>query len=140
MLFDEELIQVDQALGLAGADRLHAPVVEDVLEHAVPRQRRVVDVGYGMLVVEPLEERAQQRRLAGADLAGEDDEALALADAVDELGQRFAVARRLEEELRIRRGTEWCLAEPVELEVHDIYLPAAGRSLGVSSATRASLL
>src|SRR2546430_11955199 len=80
-----------------------------------------------MLVVEPLEERAQQRRLAGADLAGQDDEALALADPVDELGQRLAVARRLEEELRIRRGTEWCLAEPVELEVHDIYLPAADR-------------
>src|SRR6185295_13141230 len=64
---------------------------------------------------------------------------LALAHAIEELGERFPVPARLKEELRVRRRREGRLAEAVELEVHD-YLLAAAVASGVRSVTSDWLL
>ena len=55
------------------------------------RIEEIRDLGIG---AEPLEQRAAQRRLAGADLAGDRDEALALLDPVEQVRERLAVRGR----------------------------------------------
>ena len=50
------------------------------------------------VAVELLEQAAHDRRLAGADLAGDDDEAFALIDAVLQIGERALVAAAAEVE------------------------------------------
>ena len=59
-----------------------------------------------------------QRRLARADVAGDDDEALALREAVAEIGHRGAMGLALEPEARVRRQLEGAIAEPVVAVVH----------------------
>ena len=61
--------------------------------------------GHDGLAIELLEQRAHQRGLAGADLAGDDDEALALVDAVLQVRQRAAVA--LAAEVEAGSGLSW---------------------------------
>jgi hypothetical protein len=76
-------------VGLAGLG--HAKVLEHVLENSLERQRRVEDEGRGAVVLQAAQERAQERGLAGADLAGEQDEALVLLDAVEQLCEGLAM-------------------------------------------------
>src|SRR5262245_14991432 len=138
MLVDQKLVQLEEPLGVRRGLRLDAPVLQHVLEQPVDGHGGVVDVGDRRLTVEAPQQRAEQRGLAGPDLAGQHDEALALAHAIDQLRQRLAMARRLEEELGIRSRTERRLVQAVELEVHT-YLLAIVVSAGISMPTRASL-
>src|SRR6266850_652293 len=139
VLVDEELVELEQPLGVGGAHRLHAPVVQDVLQQPLGGEGGVVHVGHVRVAVEPLQQRAQERGLAGPDLAAQHDEALALAHSIEELRQGFAVPARLEQELGVRRRREGRLAEAVELEVHD-YLFTAAVASGVRSVTSDWLL
>ena len=59
------------------------------------------------------------RRLARSDLAGDDDEALALRHPVAEIAQRLAVRDALEIEIRVRRQLEGSARETVILVEHD---------------------
>ena len=60
----------------------------------------------GIPAVELFQHRAAQRRLARAHLAGKLHETLALADAVKQMVQRFAVLAALEKKTRVRREVE----------------------------------
>jgi hypothetical protein len=64
------------------------------------------------------EEVAHQRRLPGADLAGDDDEALALVQPVLQVGEGALVAAAAEEEGGIRIELEGLARQPEEGFVH----------------------
>ena len=66
------------------------------------------DLADGHLVgIDLLHEVGDHRRLARADLAGDDDEALALRHPVAEIAQRLSMRDALEVERRVRRELEW---------------------------------
>src|SRR5690606_33766121 len=61
-----------------------------------------------------------QRRFAGSHLAGDDDEALSLREAVTEVRQRLAVGDAAEIERRIGRQLEGLSGKAVEVVEHDV--------------------
>ena len=75
-------------------------------------------VGSRDRVIERLEHRAEHHRLAGADLAGHQDYALAVLDAVLKVGEDLEQALGPEQILWIRRQAEWYVVQSVELSVH----------------------
>src|SRR5207247_745746 len=77
----EEAIEGAQALGGANAVGGQTEVPQHGLEDAVERQRRVEDQRGGSPGVEAFEQRMEQRRLAGAHLAGQDEKAAVVLDA-----------------------------------------------------------
>ena len=78
-------------------------------------RRGAVDIGQQM---------RDQGRLAGADLAGDDDEALALGEAVAQIGHRLLVGAAVEPEARVGRQLERLSGQAVSLGVH-VSLPLA---------------
>ena len=68
--------------------------------------------------VEFLEQRAHQRRLAGADLAGDDQEALALVHAVLQVRKGARVPLAPEVEGRIGTQLEGLAGQAIEFFVH----------------------
>ena len=68
--------------------------------------------------VELLEKAAHDRRLAGADLAGDDDEPLALIEPVLEVGERALVPAAAEVERRVGIELERLAGQPEEGFVH----------------------
>src|SRR5262252_1066383 len=71
---DQEVVQGDEPLDV-GLTRLDdAEVLEHVLENSLEGQGCVENKGRGAVAFETAQERAQERRLAGADLAREEDE------------------------------------------------------------------
>ena len=96
----------------------HVQVVEDRAEELVGGERGVEDergVGVGP---ELREEVAGERRLAGAHLAGDQDEAAALAPAELEVGEGLGVPVGEVEVLRVGSEVEGLLAEAVPGLVH----------------------
>ena len=69
-----------------------------------------------------------QGRFARPDLAGDDDEALALGEAVAEIGHRLPVGPAVEPEARVGRQLEGLSGQAVMLGVH-IISPCGRRSL-----------
>ena len=67
---------------------------------------------------------SDQRRFARADLAGDDDEALTLRQAIAKIAHRLLVAGALEIELRVGGELEGSPAEAVELFVHEPLIPS----------------
>jgi hypothetical protein len=127
LALDEEVLERDEPLRPGFHSLRDAEVLEDVLEDAVERQAGVDDEGDRGLGAEALSERVQQRRLPGADAAGEDDEALALARGVHELGQRLPVRRAHIEEARVRGRVEGLLVQRVEPQIHRLALTTRPR-------------
>ena len=77
------------------------------------------DLRHGQLLrVDRAHQVRDQRRLARADLAGDDDEAFALGEAVAEVGQRLAVRDAAEIERRIGRELEGLSRQAVEIVEH----------------------
>jgi hypothetical protein len=70
--------------------------------------------------IDPLHQLRHQRRLARTDLAGDDNEALALTEAIAEIAHRLLVADAFKVELRIGSQLEGASAEAVELLVHEV--------------------
>jgi hypothetical protein len=99
---------------LSANPRGHPEVLQRVLQQAVEREGGVVDVRDRGGGIELLQQRLEQRRLARADLAGEDDEAFTLLDAVLELGEGFPVPGGQEQEPGVRGEVERVLRELIE--------------------------
>src|SRR5262249_42905804 len=68
--------------------------------------------------IDLFQQASHQRRLAGADLASDDDEAFALVDAVLQVGEGALVAAASVEERRIGVELEGLAGEPEESLVH----------------------
>src|SRR5215472_5712474 len=117
---DEEVVQSDQPLDVGLTGLGDAEVLEHVLENSLEGQGRVEDEGRGAVALQAAQERAQERGLAGTDLAREEDETLVLLDPVQQLCERLAVPRGRIEEARVWRGIEGLLlkAEEREIEGH----------------------
>src|SRR5215813_7923164 len=117
---DQEVVQGDEPLDVGLTGLGDAEVLEHVLENSLEGQGRVEDEGRGTVTLQAAQERAQERGLAGADLAREEDEPLVLLDPVEQLRERLPVPGRRVEEARIRRGVEGLLlkAEEREIEGH----------------------
>src|SRR5882672_2345942 len=82
------------------------------------RQERIEDERGEDARVELFEERAAARRLAGADVARQDDEAFLAADGLLQEGDGFLVRFAAIEEARVGCQRERRLYEPVILFVH----------------------
>jgi hypothetical protein len=93
-------------------------LVADGLQKLHHGELRVEDVGDVAALRDLLEEAPAHRRLAGADLAREQDEAAAAADAVEQVRQRLAVALAHVEITRVRRERERLLLQAEEAHVH----------------------
>ena len=106
------LLTPRQPAGLELVARDDAEVLEDPLEQILFRQERVQHERRERRPIDLLEQRAAQRRLAGADVAGDDDEAFAAADGVLQQVERVGVRLAPIEILRIRRQAERLLENP----------------------------
>src|SRR5262249_49567018 len=88
-LLQEEAVEHLQVGDAVGLRRLQAELVEDRLEELVAGQDRVQDEGGLHLRPQLLQDGAADGGLPGAHLAGELDEALALADAEEDVVERL---------------------------------------------------
>src|SRR5262249_34854331 len=95
-----------------------AEVLQDALQQIFLGKKRIEHQRRERGAIDLLEERPAQRRLAGPDVAGDDDEALAPADGVLQQIERVGVRTAAIEILRIRRQAERLLGESVILLVH----------------------
>src|SRR5215469_3511293 len=121
LIVEGEALQVAEQGGLVDAAGVDA---EGGGDHA----QRVVglDLGGDELGGEELggielgEEMADEGGLAGADLAGDDDEALALVQAVLQIGDSLLMAGGAKEEARVGAELERLAAQLVEVVIHGI--------------------
>jgi hypothetical protein len=88
---DEERVEYVGELGSRLAERGEAELAVDRLEQLERRERRVEQERHLGVVPEAPQQRPAQRGLAGADLARDRHEALALLDPVDEVAEHLAV-------------------------------------------------
>jgi hypothetical protein len=112
----------------AAVGRRHGDVelLADRLQQLRHRQLGVEDVGHMAAFGDLLQEAAAHRGLAGADVAGQQDEAAARAahraaggrHAVQQVRQRLAVALAHEEVPRVRRDGERVLRQAEVVRVH----------------------
>jgi hypothetical protein len=117
-LREQMVVQRVHRVDAAGTAARHAELARNALEEVVPRERRVEDERRRDVGPEVGEERAQHRRLAGADLAGDADEAAGLGEAEAKMRERFGVLRREIEEARIGCQPKGRIRQPEELFVH----------------------
>src|SRR5262249_8758993 len=98
--------------GLRRLARLDAQLVEGLAQEVDGRPARIRQQSdLVALGLEPLDERARQRRLAAAVLAREHPAALTVTHRVHEAHERFLVLRRQVEEFGVRRVVEGRLAQ-----------------------------
>ena len=71
-----------------------------------------------VLFRQKLKQRTHEHGLAGTDIAGNDDESLALSNAVAQIGKRALVPAAAEKKARVRAQAEWLGLEVVESLVH----------------------
>src|SRR5439155_26533804 len=90
----------------------------EALQKLEGRERRAEDVGGGDLGSELGEEGAQERRLAGADVARDADEAARLLEAEAQVRHGLGVLRGEKEVTRVRRQPERRVVEPEKALVH----------------------
>ncbi len=95
-----------QAAALQIGERHDAEVHEQHLQQVFARHERIGHECRERPSIEMLQHRSNQRRLARADLAGQDDEPFAAADAGQQFFERRGVRGTAIEEARIRREAE----------------------------------
>src|SRR5207244_4249548 len=95
-----------------------AEVEQHFAQQLFDRQKRIQNQRREDARVELLEKRPAARRLAGADVAREDDEAFLAADGLLQERDGFLVRFAAVEEAWIGCQREWRLYEPVILFVH----------------------
>ena len=134
---EEEAVQrVDQAL-LASRPRGFTCRSSRIGAQELGRGERGVEHDRGVGVgAELREEVARERRLAGAHLAGDEDEAAALAPAELEVGEGLRVPLGQVQVLRVRREVEGLLAEAVPGLVHGRVPPRCAARPSVPPAPR----
>src|ERR1035441_1069325 len=95
-------------------------IVREELEKLVHRKARVEERCEGdLLGIEEIPQAFEHGSLAGANLAGEDNKALAALNAIDEVGQGFFVLRTPEQERRVRAHVKRILGEAEEGVIHN---------------------
>ncbi len=104
--------------GLRATRGRHPELPDDALEELLGRQRRIEDVGDRHVGPEPFEERPQEGRLAGADVAGDADEATRLGEPQTEVCERLAVLGGEEEVARVGRQPKRRVDQPEEPFIH----------------------
>ena len=127
LLLDQETVQriVQGALRVALVGE--APNLRiDRLQQLETGELRIEDEGHLALGAEALEQRAAERRLSGTDFTGNRDEALALLDAIQQVGQRFAMRLRQEQKTGIRAQRERFFAQAIERGIHPRAAPIEG--------------
>ena len=77
------------------------------------------------MLIQLFERGATERRLARADFASELDKTFAFADAVEQVIERLAMFRGIEQKARVRRDVEGRFCEAEKFLVHARY--QAGR-------------
>ena len=126
MAVEQEAVErIDAGLGArrrlavqgAGVDA-DAELLADGLQQLQRRQQRVVEVGDAAALGHLLEEAAAHRRLAGADAAGQQHEAAAALQAVEQVCQRLAVALAQVQEARIGCDRERLPLQAEECRIH----------------------
>ena len=116
---DQKCFDVAEQLGFAGGAGGNTEGGRDGLQQIFGVELGRDDLGGDHLLrIEPLEQAADQRGLAGTDLSGYDDETLALIQAVLEIRVRARVPAAREEELGVRIQLEGLSRQPVERLVH----------------------
>jgi hypothetical protein len=93
-------------------------LVADGLQQLGDGELRIEDVGDVAVRRNLLQEAAADSGLAGADLAGEQHEAAAAVQPVEQMRQRLAVPLAHEEIVRVRRDGERRLLQAEEGRVH----------------------
>lgn len=83
------------------------------------------------VVVEVFEESPQHRGLAGADLAGNGDEAATVLDAVEQMGENFPMISAQIDEPGIRREGKGFFLKTVKIQIHE---SARSSGTGVNEA------
>jgi hypothetical protein len=106
-----------QAVGRRPGQR-DAELLAHRLQQFHRRQFGVVDVGHLVAGRDLLQEAAADGGLAGADPAGQQHEAAAALQPVQQVGQCFAVHRAQVQEARVRRDRERLLLQAEEGRVH----------------------
>ena len=101
----------------------HVELIADRLQQLDDRQLRVEDVRDIAAPRHLFEEAAADGGLAGADLAREQHEAAAPVHAVQQVGERLAVALAHEQVARIGRDRERLVLQAEELRVHGGRIP-----------------
>src|SRR6266852_1050049 len=101
--FEQPAIEGEQLVALQGGVAGDAEIVEDEIEKVIRLDARVEDERGGHLLLgEPIEQAAKLHGFARADFAGEEDQALAGANTVDQLLGSGASLLGEEEETRVR--------------------------------------
>ncbi len=118
VLLDHEVLDHRQQLDLALAERLEPELDEQGLQELDGRQLRLADVREHDVVRQLGEKAFDQRRLAGADVARDDDEAVCEPDR--RLHVRFGACMLLagKQELRVRREPERRFGQLKKLAIH----------------------
>ena len=118
-LFAQILLHRAQQFGLALPFPFDAELFGNKAQQIVALDlcRHQLDRGQPVRI-DRVHQMADQRRLARADIAGDDDEAFALRQPIAKVGHRLAVRSALEIESGIGRQLERASGEAVELIVH----------------------
>ena len=122
-LREEMRVQGIHDVDLALAGRRHPELARDPLQQVLPGQRRVEDVGRRHLGAEVGEEGAQQRRLAGADVAADADEPARLDEPGAQVREGLRVLGGEVEVARVGCQPKRRIGEPEERFVHPAVLP-----------------
>jgi len=118
-LLDEELVDGEEHAGFVGVGGcFDGELVADEADELGGVEVGVADEGDLGVVLEVPEEEVRDEGFAGADFTGEEYEAAALFDGVDEVGESFVVSRCFEEEAGVGGVAEGEELEIVVVEVH----------------------
>jgi hypothetical protein len=115
---DQELFEPEKPLGRRVPGLADPEVFEHVLDQRVEGKPAVYHEGDRRVGAEALEQRMDEGRLPGTNLASQDDKALVVLNAAHEIVQGPSMCRGPEEERRVRRQAKRVLLKPVEVEVH----------------------
>ncbi len=114
----------EQPVGVQLFDIGHVQLVGQRLTQRQRAERRVGQPGELVARrVQLVEQRATQQRLAGADLAGDLDEAFALGKRDAQQVEARLIGRQLHQEASVRRERERLLAQAEERLVHGLTSP-----------------
>jgi hypothetical protein len=115
----QEGLEAPQQRRLVGAFLVDAEGGGDHAQHVVGTELGIGDLGGDVFAaVELAQQVLDDGGLSGADIAGDDDEALALAETIGQMGHRLGVSGTGEEKARIRRQLEGQSGELVEFSIH----------------------
>ena len=121
-------------------NRDDAEVDEQRLQQIFARDEWIGDEGRECASVEVLQDRSTERGLAGADLAGEDNETFPALDPGQQLVERRSVCRAPEQEPRVGRQAERLFVQPVERFVHERCRDARPRPRRVEEGPRSCVV